>query len=136
MGKKEKGSVPILIMVAIVGILGFVAIANFAPFKDKLFSSLYPKPPSHAASISGPTTPTPTKSVSSPITLTPTPIICQVGLKTITYANDCGKGKSKAATYTCYDGLSGKLGDGKRCVTNTSLLDSAKTICQGRFSCL
>ena len=48
--KNQKGIAPILLLVAAVGIIGLLFISSAAPFKDKLFSSVFPKPASHAAS--------------------------------------------------------------------------------------
>lgn len=48
--KQEAGTVPILVMVAVIGLVAFLVFANVAGFKNKLFSSLYPKPTSHAQS--------------------------------------------------------------------------------------
>ncbi len=66
----------------------------------------------------------------------PSPV-CREGVKVIGYALDCGKdkSKSKSASYTCYDGYSSKVGDGKKCATNTFLMDLAKKACQGHISC-
>lgn len=38
------------ILVSMIGVLAFIVFASFSPFKDQLFSRLYPKPPSHAES--------------------------------------------------------------------------------------
>ena len=45
----QKGAAHILFLLAVVGILAYIGIASSAPFKNKLFSLLYPKPASHAA---------------------------------------------------------------------------------------
>lgn len=46
----QKGLAPLLlILLAAIGIIIYLLISSSAPFKDKLFSRLYPKPPSHAA---------------------------------------------------------------------------------------
>lgn len=50
--KRKNGSANILILVFILGVLTFILINSFLPFKDKLFSLLYPKSPSSAAVIS------------------------------------------------------------------------------------
>ena len=42
------GAVPILILLASVGLLGFLLISNTFNFRDDLFSLLYPKPSSKA----------------------------------------------------------------------------------------
>lgn len=49
----QRGSVPILLLLAALGLLVFILISNTASFKDKLFNALFPKPPSHAVSIRG-----------------------------------------------------------------------------------
>ncbi len=45
----QLGITPPLVLVAVVGIIAFLLIANAFSFKDKFFNALYPKPPSHAA---------------------------------------------------------------------------------------
>lgn len=45
----QKGAIPLLILLATIGLLGFLLIINTFNFKDKLFSSLFLKPSSHAA---------------------------------------------------------------------------------------
>ena len=47
--KDQKGALPLLLIVAVVGILGFLAITQFLPFSDGLLSLLYQKAPSFAA---------------------------------------------------------------------------------------
>ncbi len=49
MPNKQSGIAHILVLVAAVGLIAFILIANTADFKDRLFSSLFPKPSSHAA---------------------------------------------------------------------------------------
>lgn len=49
----EGGALPLLVIIAIVGVLGFLAISSYAPFKDALFGSLYPKPSSNASESKG-----------------------------------------------------------------------------------
>src|SRR3989344_1916497 len=45
----QKGIAPlILILLAALGIIVYLLLTNTASFKDRLFSLLYPKPPSHA----------------------------------------------------------------------------------------
>lgn len=46
---KEKGTVPVLVLLAAVGLIVFIVFSSSAGFKDKLFSRLFPKPPSFAA---------------------------------------------------------------------------------------
>lgn len=48
MFKNQKGAAPVLILVAVVGVVLFLLLANTAGFKDKLFSTLFPKPASNA----------------------------------------------------------------------------------------
>lgn len=57
----EKGAVPVLVLVSLLGVVAFVIFSSSADFKNKLFSQLYPKPVSRAASepISSPITPAP-----------------------------------------------------------------------------
>ncbi len=45
----QNGAIPLLVLIAVVGALAFLAISSAAPFKDGLFGNLYPKPPSEAA---------------------------------------------------------------------------------------
>lgn len=46
----EAGFTPILLLLlAAIGLIAFLLISSTFPFKDKLFSLLFPKPPSHAA---------------------------------------------------------------------------------------
>ncbi|MDP2672122.1 MAG: S8 family serine peptidase [Candidatus Daviesbacteria bacterium] len=44
----QRGFAPILILLAALGIILFLLISSTAPFKDRLFNTLFPKPPSHA----------------------------------------------------------------------------------------
>jgi hypothetical protein len=62
--KNQKGAVPVLLIVAVIGVLGIMAIANLAPFKNSFLASLYPKDKSFA-SLSGPISPPPC-SISAP----------------------------------------------------------------------
>lgn len=48
----QKGAIPLLLLIATVGVIGFLLFSSLAPFKDHLFSIFYPKPPSHAAGSS------------------------------------------------------------------------------------
>ena len=52
-GTSQGGALPILILLAAVGILGFLLISNTFDFRDTLFNRLFPKPPSHAAALRG-----------------------------------------------------------------------------------
>ena len=52
-GTSQGGALPILILLAAVGILGFLLISNTFDFRDTLFNQLFPKPPSQAASVRG-----------------------------------------------------------------------------------
>src|SRR3989344_6866225 len=47
--KDQGGALPILILLAAVGIIGFLLISNTFNFRDNLFSQLFPKPSSQAA---------------------------------------------------------------------------------------
>lgn len=69
----EKGAVPVLVLVSLLGVVAFVMFSSSADFKDKLFSQLYPnKPVSRAASepISSPIPPSdtipPTVNITNP----------------------------------------------------------------------
>jgi thermitase len=46
---KQSGFAHILVLLAAIGLIAFLIISNSASFKEKLFSSLYPKPSSHAS---------------------------------------------------------------------------------------
>lgn len=46
---KEKGTIPVLVMFATLGLLLFIFVTSSFDFKNKLFSTLFPKPPSFAA---------------------------------------------------------------------------------------
>lgn len=50
----QKGFAPILILLAAAGLLAFLFLSNTFSFKDRLFNTLFPKPPSHAAEPSLP----------------------------------------------------------------------------------
>jgi hypothetical protein len=61
----QKGSAPILLLLAAIGLLAFLAISSTAPFQDGLFAMLYPKKASFA---SGPIVTSPSPSpFSTPI---------------------------------------------------------------------
>lgn len=45
----QKGAVPVLILVAVIGLVSFLAISSTFGFKGNLFSSLFPKKPTEAA---------------------------------------------------------------------------------------
>jgi|GEM_PF-4625128 len=69
----QRGSVPILIILAAFSIIVYLLISSVFPFKDKLFSSLYPKPPSHAAGDAD-TSPETSQSLSVPVSFSATVI--------------------------------------------------------------
>ncbi|MDP2672124.1 MAG: Ig-like domain-containing protein [Candidatus Daviesbacteria bacterium] len=50
----EAGAIPILLLLAVVGLLIYLFATNTFSFKDRLFNTLFPKPPSHAAEPSVP----------------------------------------------------------------------------------
>ena len=52
-GTSQGGALPILILLAALGILGFLLISNTASFRDQLFNQLFPKPASQAATLRG-----------------------------------------------------------------------------------
>lgn len=47
----QKGSLHILVLITALAFITFLIIANIAPVKDTIFSRLYPKPQSQAASV-------------------------------------------------------------------------------------
>src|SRR5688572_13043071 len=47
--KSQKGAAPVLILVAVIGLISFLAVSATFNFQDKLFSTLFPKPKSFAA---------------------------------------------------------------------------------------
>lgn len=47
----QKGSAHLFILIAAIGLIAFLVTSQMAPFKDKLFALLYPKPSSRAAGI-------------------------------------------------------------------------------------
>jgi hypothetical protein len=54
MGKKlvlQKGVIHILLLLAAIGVIGFLVVTSTVTFKDKLFNTLFPKPSSHAAGL-------------------------------------------------------------------------------------
>lgn len=51
-GSWERGSAHLLVILAAVGIMVYLLVSSVFPFKDKLFSLLYPKPASQAAGFS------------------------------------------------------------------------------------
>lgn len=67
----QKGAVPVLILIAALGLVAFLVVSSSASFKDKLFAQLFPKRSSYALSepISGPISPSPTP---TPDTVAPT----------------------------------------------------------------
>ena len=69
----QKGAVPVLVLVAAVGLVGFLLVSSSAEFKNKVFNQLFSKPSSQAVSgpISGPVTPSPTPDTTPPsVTIT------------------------------------------------------------------
>jgi hypothetical protein len=56
MGKKynnQRGMAHVLLLTAAVGVIALLLISRSVPFKDKLFSTLFPKPASEAATYAG-----------------------------------------------------------------------------------
>jgi thermitase len=49
MPNSQRGATPILILIAIIGIIVFIVVSSSAPFKDSLLNTLFPKPSSEAA---------------------------------------------------------------------------------------
>ena len=70
----EAGALPILLLIATIGLIGFLVVSSSADFKDKLFAQLFSKPASHAVSepISSPISPSP--AASSSATPIPSPV--------------------------------------------------------------
>lgn len=50
----QKGAIPLPILIAAIGIMAFLGITFFSPFKDTLLSSIFPKEESFAATFSTP----------------------------------------------------------------------------------
>jgi hypothetical protein len=46
----QKGSIPFLVLIAVVGVILVVAITSIAPFKNNILSKIFPKSASQAAS--------------------------------------------------------------------------------------
>lgn len=67
----QKGAIPLLVLIAAIGLIIFLGVSSSVDFKDKIFSQLFPKPASRAASgpISEPIIPSPSASASA----TPSP---------------------------------------------------------------
>lgn len=47
----QKGAIPVLMLLAVVGLVAFLALSTTLPFKDKLLTSLFPKDASQAAGV-------------------------------------------------------------------------------------
>lgn len=47
----QKGVTHVLVLIAALGLIAFIIVASSAEFKDRLFSLLFPKPPSRAQTI-------------------------------------------------------------------------------------
>ncbi len=75
----------------------------------------------------------PTQSPTQPPT--PTQSVCKVGTNSFSTNTDCGNGNTRYATYTCYDGFSGKLGDPTSCKSSSLWQQYAQDACKGRTSC-
>ncbi len=96
----EKGVAHTLFLIAVIGIVAFLAIASSADFKNRLFGQLFQKPQSRAAS----------DPISSPITSTPTPT------HTPTPTPQAAS-KRVFVTKTTYNGnLGGLLGADQKCM--------------------
>jgi hypothetical protein len=72
----------------------------------------------------------PTKNI-SPI---PTTTVCKLGVSNFSVDKVCNNGYL-VAYYTCYDGLSGTLGDGKTCYASDMWQILADKACYNRSSC-
>lgn len=64
----QKGVAPVFVLIAGFGLVAFFLLSSSAPFKDKLFAQLFPKPVSQAASepIPVPDTTPPIVSITNP----------------------------------------------------------------------
>ena len=47
----QKGAIPFILLLGIIGIIAIMVIANFTPFKDKFLTSLFPKDQSRAQEV-------------------------------------------------------------------------------------
>ncbi len=47
----QKGFTHLLLLIAVIAVIAFILISNTFSFKDKLFSTLFPKPSSHAVEV-------------------------------------------------------------------------------------
>lgn len=66
----------------------------------------------------------------------PTPTkACKTGVNSFGTDVPCGNGKVRGATYTCYDGVTGKLGDSSSCKTVAEWQQLAQQACAGHTSC-
>jgi hypothetical protein len=45
----QKGAVPVLILIAVIGIVGFLGVSYISPLRNQLLSSIFPKDESSAA---------------------------------------------------------------------------------------
>lgn len=110
---------PVLVIIATVGILGFLAVSNTANFQSELFSSLFPKPDSSAATLDSD---------------------CKVGIKSFEVVDSCGYTTGtiksyKSAKFECTDGYQGTVGDGSTCRYGKALKEEAENICNSRLTC-
>lgn len=70
--------------------------------------------------------------------ITPSPQICQVGLRRFSFeqaCNETGAGGFRYANFLCYNGFSGKLGDGLSCKTPQEWRALASEACMRNSSC-
>ncbi|MDO8498294.1 MAG: DUF1554 domain-containing protein [bacterium] len=85
--------------------------------------------------VQNPTNFLPKASSPKPISLTPTPSpTCKEGVDTFSVNTPCDGGY-RYANYTCYDGVSGILGDPVSCKSSDTWVAYAKEACAGHSSC-
>jgi hypothetical protein len=54
--RNERGAMPLLLLITVIGLIGFFVISSVAPFRNNIFSALFPKKTSQAANgIENPT---------------------------------------------------------------------------------
>lgn len=76
------------------------------------------------------------KAPCNPILVCPTPTpTCKTGVNSFSVDTTCGNGGSRFASYTCYDGTTGRLGDNGSCRSANEWLQAATNSCSGHTSC-
>ncbi|HWS48959.1 MAG TPA: dockerin type I repeat-containing protein [Candidatus Methanoperedens sp.] len=69
------------------------------------------------------------------VAVSPTPKVCKEGVNSFSVYTSCGEGKYRYATYSCYDGLSGKLGGNSACASAAEYSLQAQKMCLGHGNC-